>query len=230
MSLPQRLYQVYSDLKNSVLVQTQNATDENMLAFQQLLNQATPISEKEEAQRELVRGMYYSNPVGFMRYVSLSRNRVGGLVLWTESKRMARYFNLQGRVHISWSEENKNYAVTRHVPRAQRNPSTENENENGTTDSSANQTDQTEQDPTEQTDQVERSVDETSYAHSNNSNQLNRAARRDPNRVRGVQSKRGLAYQQAMARRGGKVNGKHVGKTYKPKSESKVESKTCSDQ
>jgi hypothetical protein len=120
MSLPKRIYDLYRELQASTLVETKNATPDNMLAFGNLLNQCSPTTPEEVAQRDLVRGMYYSNPVGFLKYVGLARNRVGALVLYTESKRIAKFFGLQGRVHISWAEDTNTYNVTAHVPREQR--------------------------------------------------------------------------------------------------------------
>lgn len=122
MSLPKRIYELGREIANCDLVTQQNPTQENMTAFQNLLNQSWPVDTDEQAQRELVRGMYYSNPVGFMQYISTPRNRVRSLVLWTESKRIAKFFNLSGRVHISWDETTHSYNVVPHVPRAQREP------------------------------------------------------------------------------------------------------------
>jgi len=120
MSLPKRIYELGREIANCDLVTQQNPTQENMTAFQNLLNQSWPVDTDEQAQRELIRGMYYSNPVGFMQYISTPRNRVRSLVLWTESKRIAKFFNLSGRVHISWDETTHSYNVVPHVPRAQR--------------------------------------------------------------------------------------------------------------
>jgi len=219
MSLPQRLYKVYCAVKDSALVKTRNATDENMLAFQELLNQVTPVDQEEEAQRKLVRGMYYSNPVGFTKYNSTSSNRVGALVLWTESKRIARFFNLHNCVHISWSEDTKTYTVVRHIPRAQRVPSEQ------TGDQQVEQTERTEQTNDQQVEQTEQ-TEQTSDQQTEQTE-----SRRDPNRVRGVQSKRGRAYQQVVAKRGGKTTKTtktttkttKPAKVYKPKTNTPVE-------
>lgn len=120
MSLPKRIYDLYRDLQASELVTSQKPTDENMAAFANLLNQCNPSTPEETAQRDLVRGMYYSNPVGFLKYISLARNRVSALILYTESKRVAKFFNLNGLVHIKWDETTSTYSVTNYVPREQR--------------------------------------------------------------------------------------------------------------
>lgn len=125
MSLPKRIYELGREIANCALVTQQNPTQENMTAFQNLLNQSWPVDTDEQAQRELVRGMYYSNPVGFMQYIGMPRNRVRSLVLWTESKRIAKFFNLSGRVHISWDETNNLYNVVPHIPREHREPNSD---------------------------------------------------------------------------------------------------------
>jgi hypothetical protein len=117
MSLPKRIYELGKAIANSDLVVTKIASYENMQAFQHLLNQSFPVDEKEAAQRELVRSMYYCNPFGFLQYISVSRNRVKALILWTESKRIARFFDLNRCVHISWSEETGAYTVVPYIPR-----------------------------------------------------------------------------------------------------------------
>jgi hypothetical protein len=127
MSLPKRIYDLYRDLVACALVQTGETTTENLSAFQELLNRSWPVNAEELAQRDLVRGMYYSNPVGFLTYVGVKRNRVGALILWTESKRIAMALGLTGRVHISWSEDTHTYTVTLHIPRDQREPREQNE-------------------------------------------------------------------------------------------------------
>jgi len=45
----------------------------------------------------------------------MSKNNVLPCILWTESKRIVNYFNLQGRVHISWDKELKRYKVVRYI-------------------------------------------------------------------------------------------------------------------
>jgi len=126
MSLPKRLYELGRAVADSHLVITQVASLENMAAFQDLLNQSFPVNEKEAAQRELVRSMYYCNPRGFLQYIGISRNRVRALILWTESKSIARFFGLNKCVHISWHEETNKYTVEPYVHREHRVPNTTN--------------------------------------------------------------------------------------------------------
>lgn len=120
MSLPKRLYDLFRELQASDLVQSKSATDENLLAFANLLNSCNPADGEETAHRNIVRGMYYSNPVGFLKYIGQDRNRVGALVLYTESKCIAKNLNLKGVAHIKWDETTHIYSVTKYVPREQR--------------------------------------------------------------------------------------------------------------
>lgn len=120
MALPQKLYDTFREMTKSDLVTTQKANPENMLAFQNLLNQASPVTDTETAQRDLIRRMYFSSPSGFMSYVGNRHNQVSALVLWTESKCIARYFNLTGVVHIKWTDETKMYTINPYVPKDQR--------------------------------------------------------------------------------------------------------------
>ncbi len=115
MSLPKRIYELEREIASCDLIAKGIVTDESMLAFQNLLNQSWPSNTVETAQRDLVRSMYYSNPQEFTRYVSLHKNKVRALILWTESKRIAKFFDLYGRVHISWNEETNSYVVARHI-------------------------------------------------------------------------------------------------------------------
>ena len=120
MSLPQRLYQLYREVVGCELVKTRQATPENMLQFQNLLNKAFPENEVETHQRALVRSMYNSSPVGFSNYVYQNRSRVGALVLWTESRCLANFFRLSRVVHISFNESTQQYAVVLYIPRQHR--------------------------------------------------------------------------------------------------------------
>lgn len=132
MSLPKKLYDTYRELCNTELVKSRNATPENMLEFQTVLNQSTPVEPTEVTQHEFLRCIYFSNPVGFVDYISDRYNRVSAAILWTESKRIAKFFKLSGVVHISWSDDTKSYTVVPYVPRENR-PVTTNQSRETTT-------------------------------------------------------------------------------------------------
>lgn len=115
-----RLFELYRNLCQTDLVANKNVDDNSMLAFQTLLNQATPVDAVESAQRDLIRKMYYHNTVNFSNYLRDSANKVRSLVLWTESRLIAQFLRLNGLVHISWVEESTSYRVVRYVRREDR--------------------------------------------------------------------------------------------------------------
>ncbi len=114
MSLPKRLYTPYKAIL--ALVKNSSVDDFNQ-QLENLLNEAQPTNDVERAQQALVKSMYYSNPRGFMRYINTHDNKVGALVLWTESKRIVRRFDLYKTVHLSWNKETQRYVVNNYVPR-----------------------------------------------------------------------------------------------------------------
>ena len=115
MALHKRLYDCYKLVTKCKLV-AGDTSDDAITEFQTLLNNAQPVDDVEElAKRSVVKGMYYSNQEGFIRYISTTANRVSALILWTESKRIVKFFNLQGRVHLSWNDETNTYVAQKHL-------------------------------------------------------------------------------------------------------------------
>ncbi len=178
MSLPQRIYELGRDVANCQLVTSRTATPDNMTEFQNLLNQSWPVDANEEAQRNLVRGMYYGNPTGFLEYIGAPRNRVRSLILWTESKRIAKFFNLNGCVHISWDEATHSYNVVPHVTQPRREQQVE---------------------PVDEQKESERPKRAPRNLRHERKN-MNANTENEPAPVRGVKSKRnlvGMAHKQA---------------------------------
>ena len=124
MSIPQRLYNLGCLIAKCELVRTKYPTDDNRLELQRLLNETTPLTSEEATQRELVRGMYYSNQNEFTTYVNQPKNRVRALIYWTESKQIARALGLLGKVHIKWSGD-VGYTVDTFIPRSLRSDTTD---------------------------------------------------------------------------------------------------------
>jgi len=115
MSLYKNLYDNYRTIQNCNLVQLKGPVkDSDLEEFEYLLNDAQPQNELERNYQQFFKGMYHSNPLGCTKYISTGRNNVAACVLWTESKRIIRFFNLQGRVHLSWDKETSRYVVSRH--------------------------------------------------------------------------------------------------------------------
>jgi len=116
MSLPKQLYDAYKELTQCKLVSDGVVNEDTLTEFQKLVNAAQPTTDDAEGQvqRAFTKSLYYSNPVGFMQYIAVSRNRVSALVLWTESKRIVRFFGLQGRVYLSWDVDTQLYKAMYH--------------------------------------------------------------------------------------------------------------------
>jgi hypothetical protein len=102
------------------------------------------------AMYELVKGMYYSNKVAFMRYIFPYENKVNALVLWTESKQIAKWFNLIVLVYIKWDSLLNCYIVERH--RTRERPNTRQPYNRGMKSTNERQTTQTDQSPNQLND------------------------------------------------------------------------------
>jgi len=115
MSLPKQLYDTYKLILGCDLVQNKNVTKESIDRFETLLNEAIPANDTPlSAQMALVRMMYHSNKNGFIRYISNYYNHVSALILWTESKRIVKFFDLLNVVHIRWDNDNHKYVVSKY--------------------------------------------------------------------------------------------------------------------
>ena len=120
MSVPKRLYDLFRSIENCELVKHKTATKESMTAFERLLNESCPTTAEEGHHKDLVWAMYQSNQYEFINYISMMHNRVGALILYTESKKIAKFFDVGALVHIRWDAENKTYSVEPFVRRTDR--------------------------------------------------------------------------------------------------------------
>jgi hypothetical protein len=100
---PQQVYDTYTAIRNSPLLQTKTLTDETIMGFQQSLNAAQPQSDEEAMSRSLIQYLYRKNPVNFCRF--LERSRLNHLILWTEAKCIVSHFNLRGVVYVKWNDD-----------------------------------------------------------------------------------------------------------------------------
>jgi hypothetical protein len=120
MSVPKRLYDLFRSIENCDLVKRKSATKESMTEFERLLNESCPSTAEEGHHKDLVWAMYQSNQYEFINYVSMMQNRVGALILYTESKKIAKFFDVGALVHIRWDLEKKSYSVEPFVRRTER--------------------------------------------------------------------------------------------------------------
>jgi hypothetical protein len=120
MSISKRVYDIYKIINQSDLVLYKNVTNETLAEFEKLLNESQPNNENERAQRYMLKSLYFSNPINFMRYLCDSQNRINALILWTESKYIVKYFNLQNKVYLLWDSASSSYKVSKYLPITQR--------------------------------------------------------------------------------------------------------------
>jgi hypothetical protein len=111
-----RLYNCYKKIVSCSLVKVKEINNETLEEFEKLLNSTIPENADETSKQSFCRYMYYSNPIGFVKYISYHKNRVSSLVLWTESKNIVRHFGLQRLVHITWNKEDVKYVVSKYNP------------------------------------------------------------------------------------------------------------------
>jgi len=116
MSIHNRLYNCYKKLLSCPLVKSKEVNEENLTEFENVLNTSLPNGSDEVAMHNFCRSMYYSNPIGFVKYVTYYKNKVSSLILWTESRKLVRHFGLQGLVHVSWNKDTGKYVVNKYRP------------------------------------------------------------------------------------------------------------------
>ena len=118
MSIYPRLYQTYKKILACRLLTTGECDAANLSEFETLLNEAQPQTEVEKHYYDFHRGIFYSNPVEWIKYVGKKTNRAVALILWTESKHIVRHFNIRGHAHVSWNAETQRYVVAPHISNA----------------------------------------------------------------------------------------------------------------
>jgi hypothetical protein len=111
MSSSTGLTDVFHKISACSLVTTKNSTEENIKEFEDLLNEAQPKTSEARGQKSMVQFMYYSNPTNFINYVNKLENKVGSIILYTESKRIAKFFSIQREVYIKWDPVENCYIV-----------------------------------------------------------------------------------------------------------------------
>ena len=109
---PDYLFSNYASAFESDLIKKKIFSQENIFAFEELLNAAQPTDERDSLLRACVRQMYFANPNGFMRFIMHSNSRLNALVMWTESKRIVHHFGIKGLVYVKWNGDK--YLVEMH--------------------------------------------------------------------------------------------------------------------
>jgi hypothetical protein len=124
MALPQRLYNLYRKISDCALVKEKKATSSNIVEFQDLLNESTPVTDEEGVQKRLILDIYHSNTVGFLKYVKDYHNRVSPLILYAETRAIVDFFELQGCIHLLWDDKNSKFVVSKYLTKEERHGDT----------------------------------------------------------------------------------------------------------
>lgn len=91
----------YKNILNTKLINQKSLTEDSIAEFQKYLNAAQPVTDSDKTLRSLIHYLYRKNPLNFCKY--LVKSRLSHLILWTESKYIARHLGLQGVVYIKWN-------------------------------------------------------------------------------------------------------------------------------
>jgi hypothetical protein len=87
-----------------------NFSEGDIALIQDLINDAQPNNEVEEAMRTTIQFLYRRNPAGFYKY--LKQTKMPHLVLWTESKKISSHFKLSNLIYIYWN--GSSYECSKH--------------------------------------------------------------------------------------------------------------------
>jgi hypothetical protein len=96
----QRINDSYQNIRNCTLLTTKILNDNNIKEFQDLLNKAQPLNDKEYNQREIIQFLYRKTKGNFCRYLSTSK--LNSFILWTEARSIVMHFRIRGIIYIKW--------------------------------------------------------------------------------------------------------------------------------
>jgi hypothetical protein len=109
---PPKLLENYRNITNSKLIKNKELSDDTIVEFEHLLNEAQPQSDADHCLRSFVQYLYRKNPGHFARFIQ--RSRLSHLSLWTEAKFMVKTFELRGLVYIKWDVDINKYVCSMH--------------------------------------------------------------------------------------------------------------------
>jgi hypothetical protein len=115
MRLPKVLFNSYTQLKKSrVVVKKEN--DNNAIAyFNNMLNQAQPVSHDDFLIQQFVKNMYNENKRSFLKFIRTVPG-LDALILWTDANTIVNEFGLKGVVYIKWTGKDSLYTVSKYQP------------------------------------------------------------------------------------------------------------------
>jgi hypothetical protein len=97
-----KLLELYQIIQKSELVKLKIPTIKNVKLFEKNINKAQTIGYTTG--RQLTRCLYKCDSSAFIKYIN--KIKFHHLILWTESKNIVKFFNLEGVVYIKWTGNN----------------------------------------------------------------------------------------------------------------------------
>jgi hypothetical protein len=86
-----KIKECYKQLSKSEIVQNKTVNDDTLYHFQKYCNESLPVSKDEEAFKNVIRSMYYTDKSGFLACVE----NMPHLILLTEGRAITSFFKVE---------------------------------------------------------------------------------------------------------------------------------------
>lgn len=108
MTYLENIKSLYSELKQSELYKSKNASVENMKNFEELLNKTIPQEQADIDFRITIKQMFNVNPNSFYNCIY----SMPYLYLLIDGRTISRHFHLENIIYIKWNKQKNTYKVT----------------------------------------------------------------------------------------------------------------------
>ena len=117
MSIPRQLVKSCDIIRDSKLVVTKVASDENLKEFGKAINNAIPDETNQISYMiyKFMRGMYLRNKPKFIQYI-MGMQHYEAMILWTDYDDILQYFELTGVVFLGWNKSVNKYQAAKIDP------------------------------------------------------------------------------------------------------------------
>lgn len=115
MQVPRSTFVAFEKIIRSQLVRDKTVTDDSLKYFQDWLNKAQPTDDDGMVKQKVVKALFNVNKIGFINMIRRTTNE--RLILWTDAKSIAYFFNLNNIAYIKWNRDTRDYTVTPFVSR-----------------------------------------------------------------------------------------------------------------
>lgn len=116
MSIDHFLYRTYVSIINCDIVARGVITEESMAELQNLLNETIPKTDQEIGARKVIYDLYKKSPKFFITHLVHDKNNSYHYILWTSTKNITHFFQLNKKVYIRWNYDTSLYEVEEYVP------------------------------------------------------------------------------------------------------------------